>query len=88
MGGSRTICSGRPGSASVPPANPGRPLSRQELAEAVNSWVYDHTGQVCCLDEQHIRRYEAGHHRNPCPRYRQALRAVLHAGSDETLGFR
>ncbi|NNJ61805.1 MAG: hypothetical protein HKP61_12835 [Dactylosporangium sp.] len=69
------------------PAAPNRSLSRQELAEAVNAWVYDHTGQVTCLDEQHIRRYEAGHCRNPCPSYRQALRAILHVGNDEALGF-
>lgn len=68
------------------PHDPGKPMSRQELADAINAWLFERLGVVRNLDAQHIRRYETGQHRRPCREYRQALCAVL--GADEqALGF-
>jgi hypothetical protein len=36
------------------PSGSGRPMSRQELAEAVNAWAYEHAGRVCSLDASYI----------------------------------
>jgi hypothetical protein len=66
---------------------PGQRLSRQELAELVNQWVFDHTEERVELDENYIGKLERGVIRWPCRRYREALRAILHAETDAQLGF-
>ena len=66
---------------------PGERLSRQELAELVNQWVFDHGGKRVELDENYIGKLERGVIRWPNTRYRQALRAILRATADGQLGF-
>jgi hypothetical protein len=66
---------------------PGERLSRQELAELVNQWIYDHGGERVELDENYIGKLERGVIRWPNHRYRQALRAILRASTDGQLGF-
>ena len=62
-------------------------MTRAELAEAVNQYVWETTGKHCHLDVDTLRRYEQGHTRWPGAMYRDALRAVLGARSDGDLGF-
>lgn len=62
-------------------------MSPEELAEAVNTWLYQDTGKVFCMDGGHIRKFELGTHRWPRAHYRRALRAVLGVSSDVALGF-
>jgi hypothetical protein len=62
-------------------------MSRAELAEAVNAWLWRSTGRRYELDGHHIAKYERGVVRYPIAAYRAALRAVLGAGTDTELGF-
>ncbi|MHA6783163.1 hypothetical protein ACVGOW_19515 [Pseudonocardia saturnea] len=66
----------------------GEPMSRAELADAVNAhlWKTTHTRHV--LDAHTIARYERGVVRWPSAAYRSALRAVLGVATDAQLGFR
>ncbi|MGI8309400.1 XRE family transcriptional regulator [Saccharopolyspora hattusasensis] len=69
----------------------GEPLSRQELADLVNRWVYEHTNppRVIALDANYIGKLEQGKIRWPQDDDRRAaLRAVLNARTDQELGFR
>ena len=66
---------------------PGACLSRVELAEAVNGWLYRHTGRVGALDGNYIARLERGAVRRPGRDYRAGFRAVLGATDDAELGF-
>ncbi|WP_433869241.1 XRE family transcriptional regulator [Saccharopolyspora sp. CA-218241] len=61
-------------------------MTQQELAEAVNTHLWNTTGQRYGLDGQTIARYERGQVRWPGTAYRAGLRAVLGAG-DAELGF-
>ncbi|GIH09400.1 hypothetical protein Rhe02_74670 [Rhizocola hellebori] len=63
------------------------PLSRQELAELVNSWIFQQTGDVVELDANYVGKLERGKIRWPCKLYRDAFRAVLHVQADGELGF-
>ena len=73
---------------SVPsPRVPGACLSRVELAEAVNDWLYRHTGRFGALDGNYIARLERGAVRRPGRDYRAGFRAVLGAMDDAELGF-
>lgn len=62
-------------------------MSRGELAEAVNSWIFEHHGKVVELDSNYIGKLERGQIRWPQARYREALRAVLRTDADARLGF-
>jgi hypothetical protein len=62
-------------------------MSRQELAEAVNTYIYRMTGQVSRLNAHYVSRLERGHRRWPNPDYRRAFRAVLGIATDAELGF-
>ncbi|WP_141714064.1 hypothetical protein [Micromonospora inyonensis] len=62
-------------------------MSRQELAEAVNAWLYEHTGRQTDIASRYIGRLERGDTRWPSAHYRTALRAVLAKASDAELGF-
>ncbi|WP_051581787.1 hypothetical protein [Pseudonocardia acaciae] len=62
-------------------------MSRSELAEAVNAWLWRSTGQRYDLDGHHIAKYERGAVRFPIAAYRAGLRAVLGASDDAELGF-
>lgn len=66
---------------------PGEPLSRAELAEEVNAWLWQSTGRRYDLGGHHIAKYERGVVRRPIAPYRAALRAVLGATDDADLGF-
>lgn len=68
-------------------AAPGEPMSRAELAEAVNDYLWDSTGRRYQLDSHTIARYERGAVRWPSAPYRSGLRHVLGASSDAELGF-
>jgi hypothetical protein len=69
------------------PSGSGRPLSRQELADQANEFVFGSTGREACLDANYIGKLERGEHRWPNDLYRRALRAVLDAAKDSDLGF-
>ncbi|MFZ2119156.1 MAG: XRE family transcriptional regulator [Pseudonocardiaceae bacterium] len=69
----------------------GESLSRQELAELVNAWVYEHTTppRVIGTDANYVGQLERGKIRWPQDADRRAgFRAVLGATSDAELGFR
>jgi hypothetical protein len=66
---------------------PGACLSRQELAELVNAWIFDHAHERTELDDKYIGKLERGVIRWPNKLYRQALRAVLMVQTDAQLGF-
>lgn len=70
------------------PGTPGQPMTRQELAEAVNDHVFRATGTPGAVDARHAGRWERGATRWPAARYRAALRAVLNVATDVELGFR
>lgn len=67
----------------------GDHLSRQELAELVNAWVYEHTGRVIELDANYVGKLEQGTIRwmRDAER-RAAFRAVLGVRTDAELGLR
>jgi hypothetical protein len=69
------------------PSGSGRVLSRQELAEAVNAYLWDSLGRRTNLDATYIGRLERGDFRWPGAEYRQAFRAVLGVSRDADLGF-
>ncbi|MFN2495085.1 MAG: hypothetical protein ABR608_04145 [Pseudonocardiaceae bacterium] len=66
-------------------------LSRQELAELVNAWVFEHTPnhRVVELDGNYVAKLERGVIRWPQDADRRAgFRAVLGVTTDAELGFR
>jgi hypothetical protein len=69
------------------PSGSGRAMSRQELAEAVNAYLYAETGQVYGVDANHIGKFERGVIRWPAAPVRTGLRAVLGADFDRDIGF-
>lgn len=69
----------------------GEPLTRQELAELVNAWIYENTGatNVVEVDANYIGKLEQGKIRWPQHEHRRAaLRATLGVDTDSELGFR
>ncbi|WP_406106508.1 hypothetical protein [Micromonospora globbae] len=62
-------------------------MSRQELAEAVNAYLYEHAGRRFAIHAGYIGKLERGEHRWPAAHYRTALRAVLRRDTDADLGF-
>jgi hypothetical protein len=69
------------------PTGSGRPMSRQELAEAVNSYLWRVHKRSASLDETYIGKLERGEHRWPQKLYREAFRSVLGVETDADLGF-
>jgi hypothetical protein len=69
------------------PSGSSRPMSRQELADAVNAHVYQATGRRKVIDASYIGALERGKYRWPGVHYRHALRVVLGADSDAQLGL-
>jgi hypothetical protein len=69
------------------PSQPGECLSRQELAELVNAYLWDHHEQRVELDANYIGKLERGVIRWPSARYREALRSILGVSSDAALGL-
>lgn len=70
------------------PTGRGDHMTRTDLAEAVNAYVWASTGRRIALDASTIARYERGLIRWPNATYRDGLRAVLGATKDADLGFR
>lgn len=70
------------------PSGSGEPMTRLELAEAVNRYIWSATGAKLAIDPETIGRYERGQIQWPGEAYRRGLRAVLGAGTDAELGFR
>ncbi|MBT8224395.1 MAG: hypothetical protein HKP61_08600, partial [Dactylosporangium sp.] len=69
------------------PSRPDKPMSRQELADAVNRWLLTETRRVFCMSAAQVGSYESGQHHWPSIPYRRALRAILGAGTDAELGL-
>jgi hypothetical protein len=69
------------------PTGSGRPMSRQELAEAVNAWQWSRYERDDRLDETDIGKLERGEIRWPGRTRREGFRAVLGATNDAELGF-
>lgn len=65
---------------------PGAPMSRTELADSVNAFLWERTGRRYALDDHAIGKWERGAVRCPIPEYRAALRVILGA-DDAGLGF-
>lgn len=74
-------------SACSSPRNPAEALSRTELAELVAAEVYRRTGREAPVDAHYIAKLERGAIRWPGREYREALRHVLDAPTDNTLGL-
>jgi len=69
------------------PGSPGRPMTRQELADAINDHVYRSTNKLGAVDANHVGKWERGGTRWPAARYRAALRAILDVVTDSELGL-
>jgi hypothetical protein len=70
------------------PTHPSDGLSRQELAELVNTWVWEHHDKKAVLaTANYIGKLERGLIRWPGTLCREALRAILGAPTDAALGF-
>jgi hypothetical protein len=73
------------------PTHPDESLSRQELAELVNAWIWERHhkpgDKPVELDRNYIGKLEQGIIRWPGKVYREAFRAVLGVSSDAELGF-
>ncbi|HEY8456559.1 MAG TPA: XRE family transcriptional regulator [Actinopolymorphaceae bacterium] len=63
-------------------------MSRQELAELVNRYLYRLTKRQFALDANYVGKLERGVIRWPHKIYREAFRAVLNVSDDAQLGFR
>lgn len=66
---------------------PGRRMSRQELAEAVNAQVFAATGRRVEIDGSYIGKLERGSIRWPRAHLRRGLAAVLGAKADGEIGL-
>ncbi len=65
----------------------GRRMSRQELADAVNSYLWEKHRRRAALDGNYVGKLERGDHRWPQLIYREAFRAVLRVSTDAEIGF-
>ena len=70
------------------PVYPTECLSREELADQVNLYIWNNHRQRVEIDAGYIGKLERGVIRWPGSRYREAFRAVLEAPTDTDLGFR
>ncbi|MEV1249897.1 hypothetical protein [Nonomuraea sp. NPDC049750] len=69
------------------PADPGEHASRQELADLVNTWLFENHHRRGGLTQEYVGKLERGEVRWPNRDYREALRTVLGAECDRDLGF-
>jgi hypothetical protein len=69
------------------PSGSGRPMSRRELADAVNEYLWKVHGRRGAIDAEYVGKLERGDHRWPQDLYREAFRAALGVASDAALGF-
>lgn len=66
---------------------PGEALSRREVAEAANAWLYEKTKKTTAFDANYVAKLERGVVRWPSAYYRAGLRAVLGVATDAELGL-
>ncbi|HWR47376.1 MAG TPA: XRE family transcriptional regulator, partial [Pseudonocardiaceae bacterium] len=70
------------------PTHPGYCLTRQELAEQVNAYIYDHhKKKITEASANYIGQVERGDIRWPCKLYREAFREIFGVSADSDLGF-
>ncbi|GAA4550810.1 tetratricopeptide repeat protein [Amycolatopsis samaneae] len=69
-------------------AKSGEFMTRSELADAVNVYLWETREKRYSLDADAIKRYESGKVGWPGEAYREGLRAVLGVVTDADLGFR
>ncbi|MGH3718171.1 MAG: XRE family transcriptional regulator [Pseudonocardiaceae bacterium] len=70
------------------PTYPGYGLTRQELAELVNAYVYDHHDKKMTeASANYIGQVESGKIRWPSKLYREAFREIFSVPTDADLGF-
>ncbi|MEU4162966.1 hypothetical protein [Actinoplanes sp. NPDC026670] len=69
------------------PSGSGRPMSRRELAEAVNEYLWRTHGRRSAIDADYVGKLERGDYRWPQGLYREAFRVVLAVTADASLGF-
>jgi len=62
-------------------------LSRRELADQANAWIWEHHGKKYDLNANYIGKIEQGVIRWPNALTREAFRAVLNVRKDSELGF-
>ncbi|MBV9160431.1 MAG: XRE family transcriptional regulator, partial [Pseudonocardia sp.] len=60
---------------------PDEGLSRQELAELVNTYIWEHHHEMVALDANYVGKIERGIIRWPRKLYREALRVILGAAT-------
>jgi hypothetical protein len=69
------------------PSGSGRRMSRRELADAVNAYLWHVHKRKGAIDADYVGKLERGVHRWPQDLYREAFRAALGVASDAVLGF-
>jgi hypothetical protein len=67
--------------------HPDECLSRQELAELINTWLWEHHHKRFELSANYIGQLERGKIRWPGKLYREAFRAIFNVSTDSALGF-
>jgi hypothetical protein len=67
--------------------HPDECLSRQELAELVNAWIWEHHHEVMTASANWVGQLERGKIRWPGKLYREAFRAIFNVSTDSALGF-
>ncbi|MFI6161610.1 hypothetical protein ACIA59_16890 [Micromonospora haikouensis] len=62
-------------------------MSRQEVAEAVNAWIWKHQRRRTCLDSRYVGKLERGESRWPRSPIRAGLRGVFGVDNDAAIGL-
>ncbi|MEO3776175.1 hypothetical protein ABGB16_04810 [Micromonospora sp. B11E3] len=62
-------------------------MSRQEVAEAVNAWIWEHQRRRTCLDSRYVGKLERGESRWPGSHIRAGLRGVFGVDNDASIGL-
>ncbi|MGC4773436.1 hypothetical protein ACLQ25_31265 [Micromonospora sp. DT44] len=62
-------------------------MSRQEVAEAVNAWIWEHQRRRTDLDSRYVGKLERGESRWPVSHVRAGLRGVFGVDSDASIGL-
>jgi tetratricopeptide (TPR) repeat protein len=71
----------------VSPSGSGRTMSRQEVADAVNAYLWQAHRIVDNVDATYVGHLEKGRHRWPGAHRREGFRHVLRATTDAEIGF-
>ena len=69
------------------PTGSGRAMSRQEVAEAVNAWIWEHQRRRTYLDSRYVGKLERGESRWPVAHVRAGLRGVFGVENDASIGL-